>query len=74
MPVHYGDLDLSTPKGRHRLEVRLQRSAAMVCGRDDGTAPQFGDDDVRRCYDKALRQAHVALAAKLAPDRLASRQ
>jgi len=76
MAVRYGDLDLTTAKGRHRLEMRLQRSAAIVCGRGDGDGdwPQPGNTFTRQCYDAALARAHTALAETLDKARMASRQ
>jgi UrcA family protein len=63
MAVHYHDLDLATAKGRARLEMRLERAAAMVCGNPDGQRPWHGDDAAQTCYDNALAHARTTLAA-----------
>jgi hypothetical protein len=56
--------------------MRLQRSAAIVCGRGDGDGdwPQPGNTFTRQCYDAALARAHTALAETLDKARMASRQ
>jgi UrcA family protein len=74
MAVGYGDLDLTTARGRHRLEMRLERSAAMVCGIDPGQYPLPGQQAMRACYDHALNQAHLAMVAATTRARMASRQ
>lgn len=73
MAVHYHDHDLATAKGRARLETRLERAAAMVCGYDNGETPWKGDDDGRACYNTALVHAHTALAAAAQPREMVTR-
>ena len=63
MAVPYHDLDLATAKGRARLQARLDRAAAMVCGQPDGLRPAFTDEAARTCYNTALAHARTALAA-----------
>lgn len=66
LTVGYGDLDLSTAKGRARLDLRLKRAAADVCGRNDSDRLQLSyEAAVRHCTDTALRQARTAMAARL---------
>jgi UrcA family protein len=66
--VVYGDLDLSSAKGRGQLESRLDSAAAMACGgspvfastyRD---APQFHQKDFDLCRTKAREKALAFLA------------
>jgi UrcA family protein len=64
LAVNYGDLDLSTSKGRTHLDNRLQRAAAMVCGQEDGARPQFHDEAAFKCYTEALASARDAMAHK----------
>ena len=69
--VYFGDLDLSTAKGRHKLDQRLRETAATVCDYD-ATGTWELMDAQHRCYDTALQTAHVALAMKLSEARMAS--
>jgi len=79
MTVNYGDLDLTSKKGRQVLEMRLRRSAETVCGYDPADRMQFGHTDTRTCYDTAIAHAHVSLATAIsrseaAKSRMASSQ
>ena len=69
--VQFGDLDLSSAKGRHILDARLRRSAATVCGYDNVDSRELFNGQ-RQCYETALKNAHTALAMKLNPSRMAS--
>jgi UrcA family protein len=73
LDVHYHDLDLATAKGRARLEARLRRASAQVCGLADGTGLWRGDDAGQDCYNRALAQAHTALAAAQQPREVVTR-
>lgn len=59
MPVTFGDLDLTSHRDAVRLERRLARAAAEVCGLNDTSHPRV---EAYRCYDRALADAHLALA------------
>jgi UrcA family protein len=62
--VAYGDLDLSTARGRHQLDVRLQRAADAVCGVDH-TVTDLAESAARStCRNHALIDARHALARK----------
>ncbi len=63
--VHYGDLDLASPAGRHRLEARLEASADRVCHSNDGDRTLAAYQASRDCYKKAMAGAHTAIAAIL---------
>lgn len=64
--VGYGDLDLTTPKGRARLDVRIQHAAAMVCGRDDDLRALGDQQAARQCYNAALTRARTQMATQMA--------
>jgi UrcA family protein len=55
--VHYDDLDLSTAKGRERLDVRVRRATAKLCG-------DFGGDLTAR---KLAMQCREAVMSKTQP-------
>ena len=66
--VQTADLDLSTAKGQHALDLRLSQAAKEVCG----TASDVdiaGKNDVRRCRVETLanlsaeRDQHIARAS-----------
>jgi len=61
--VSYHDLDLTTAKGRARLDMRLERAAAMVCGNGDGMHPAISDRAAYDCYNAAMTKARIAAAA-----------
>lgn len=65
LTVRYGDLDLTNTKDRKVLEMRLQHSAATVCGYDKGDPPQLGNADERNCYNGAITHAHISLATAI---------
>ena len=65
--VNYHDLDLTTPKGRARLDMRLRHAAERVCGYDRDERPWRGDEARTACYTKALRDARTTLAARALP-------
>jgi UrcA family protein len=73
LAVHYHDLDLGTAQGRARLEHRLQRAAAVVCGNADGARPWIGDEAGQACYNDALAHARTALAAVQKPREVVTR-
>jgi len=62
LAVGYGDLDLTTSKGRARLDERLRHAAARVCGQEDGVRPELHDEQALRCYEDALAGARGTLA------------
>jgi UrcA family protein len=64
MALHYGDLDLSTAKGRSALDARLRRTAAQVCGSETGMRSLPEAEAFRACYNEALKQAHRTLVLK----------
>ena len=67
MAVSYHDLDLATAKGRARLEKRLNRAAATVCGTDYTNRWTTDGAAARACASSALAHAHTALADLLVP-------
>lgn len=71
LTVRYGDLDLASAKDRQALEMRLQHSAATVCGYNKGDLPQLGNADERTCYNGAMAHAHVSLATAINTSRMA---
>jgi UrcA family protein len=62
--VYFGDLNLDSPHGAHRLVRRIERASAEVCGGHEGMRPleELGDRD--RCRAEA---AHNAVADVDAP-------
>lgn len=63
--MRFGDLNLSTPQGRAKLETRVKVAAATVCGQRSlwtVTPPA----DYTRCYDRALSDAHSRLGDRVA--------
>jgi UrcA family protein len=62
--VHYHDIDLTTAKGRARLDWRMKRAAEQVCGYDRLERPWPGDGPAMACYDRALRDARTTFAAR----------
>ncbi|WP_353229954.1 UrcA family protein [Novosphingobium sp.] len=73
LTVRYPDLDLTTARDRARLETRITRAAALVCGNDDGYLSIATDAEGRRCYYDALARAHAHLAANAQARTLVSR-
>jgi len=69
--VQFGDLDLSSAKGRHILESRLRHSAASVCDYDVTDSHPLINAQ-RECFETALQNAHVTLAMKQSQARMAS--
>lgn len=65
LAVGYGDLDLSTAKGRARLDLRLKRAAADVCSRNDSDRLLLDHQAVRHCTETALSHARTVVAARL---------
>lgn len=77
--VSYADLDLSSAKGRAKLDRRIRSAVQDVCG----TAYSFdvkGKNDVRRCRTELMerlsshRDIAVASANRPAPTILASQR
>ena len=65
--VHYGDLDLHTRAGRHRLEYRVDEAAEKVCARIDRIDPANASDPLdRACVDHAIISARPQVAAAIA--------
>ncbi len=64
MVLHYGDLDLSTAKGRGQLNTRIREAAASVCGMQPGVRTQPQIEEFRDCYNQALNHAQRTLAQK----------
>lgn len=62
LPVSFGDLDLSTSKGRAQLNVRIRQAAQTVCGNDTGVQDLPQQQEYLNCYNQALNGAHQALA------------
>jgi UrcA family protein len=73
MALHYGDLDLSTARGRGQLNARLHQTAAAVCGMEPGMRSLPQADEFRDCYNHALNEAQRSLAQKQQETRLVRR-
>ena len=65
--VHYGDLNLDTPKGRAKLAQRLSGAADEVC------TVETTRIDYIRCRDAAITRARLELAARAANNHFAAR-
>jgi UrcA family protein len=61
--VSYADLDLSRPADAQVLYRRLKQAAAGVCGSSVRPAELLRYDIWRRCYDPALHNAVMQIAA-----------
>jgi UrcA family protein len=57
--VGYGDLDLSSPKGKAMLEKRIKDTAKRACEQLNTLYPldQWAIDDVQTCVDRAIDAA-----------------
>lgn len=73
LAVSYHDLDLSTAKGRSTLHWRMRMAAQTVCGYDAVRKPMAEMAAAQACYDHAMRDAQVKLAAITTPRALAAR-
>ena len=73
MTLSYGDLDLSTAKGRSTLNARIRRAAAEVCGQQAGVRQQPLEPEYRACFNRALTGARQELAQKQAEIQLVRR-
>ncbi|WP_420381447.1 UrcA family protein [Novosphingobium sp.] len=72
MEVRYGDLDLTTTKGRATLERRLRHSAADVCDYNLSERLILDSAAERTCYTTALAHARVSMASAVSRTRMAS--
>lgn len=63
--VRYSDLDLSSPAGRDRLQLRIKNAVKQVCG----SAPAFTSkerEDLKNCETTAYRNASPQSARVIA--------
>lgn len=59
--VRYDDLDLSSPRGRERLNTRVRMAVNSVCG--VWSARSLSEKAlVQRCRDKAMKDGEVKIA------------
>lgn len=66
--VRFSHLEIASPTGRAKLDRRIHRAAATVCG----TASDFdlaGQNEARRCRTAAVASANRALAQTIAARR-----
>ena len=68
--VQTADLDLSSDTGRRQLDQRLAIAAREVCGAASD-ADLAGKNQVRRCRDEVLAQAHARRDTLLAAQPIA---
>jgi UrcA family protein len=62
--VTYSDLDLSSAKGQHELDKRIDRAARQVCTRHEITTGSIRSAPVDEdCYREALGKLQDRLAA-----------
>jgi UrcA family protein len=62
--VRYNDLDLSSAKGQHELDKRIDRAARQVCSRHQITTGSIRSTAVDEdCYHEALGKLKDRLAA-----------
>jgi UrcA family protein len=62
--VRYNDLDLSSAKGQHELDKRIDRAARQVCTRHQITTGSIRSTAVDEdCYHEALGKLKDQLAA-----------
>ena len=61
--VRFADLDMATPEGQARLDIRLRRAAAAVCEANYGPQPLSEAMEARRCYRNALQSARTTMAS-----------
>jgi UrcA family protein len=54
--VQYGDLNLSTPRGKQALSQRIHQAADLVCNQPDPRALQLWSE-YRRCMQNATDSA-----------------
>jgi len=59
--VHYGDLDLSTPKGARTLQARLQNAAWQVC---DQVLDRPVSIEGTRCREELVEDAQQRVSAR----------
>jgi UrcA family protein len=72
--VQYDDLDLSSPRGRDRLETRIRSAANSACGyRSATTLSEKRDADTCRKAAIARTQPEVMAAVRAASLRYAGR-
>lgn len=64
MMVRYGDLDLTTTRGEHRLRTRIANAANLVCGQADARNLQ-AMSAWRACRAQAMSGASVQAEAAL---------
>ena len=65
IPVHYGDLDLSTPAGKAVVDARINRAARIACYLDGADAMA-----AHACRRDSVQRAHAALDQALKADQL----
>jgi UrcA family protein len=74
LAVQYDDLDLSSPRGRERLETRIRSAANSACGtRSATTLSEKRDADKCRKSAIARTQPEVMAAVRAAALRYAGR-
>lgn len=70
--VSIADLDLASTAGQASLERRIKQAAVQACGIDKSERQPGVRQDANRCYDTAISQARLDVAA-INPPVLASR-
>jgi UrcA family protein len=63
--VYFGDLNLDSPHGAHRLVHRIVRASAEVCSDDEGKRPLEESSDRNRCRARAEHNAVADVNAPL---------
>lgn len=70
--VSVADLNLNSTAGQATLERRIKQAAVQACGVDKAERQLGVLQEANRCYDTAISQARVSVAA-INPPVLASR-
>ena len=68
--VSYGDLNLASASGRDRLQSRVRRAAAKVCGYEQSSRELARSFSTRSCMKRANTNANVEIAALVNGSRL----
>jgi UrcA family protein len=63
--VQFGDLDLTSPKGRAKLERRISSAAYRICLKVDGASPAPPPTDPA-CYIETLTRARAQMEQVIA--------
>ncbi|MEP5937702.1 MAG: UrcA family protein [Erythrobacter sp.] len=65
--VEYRDLNLSTPEGQAKLDKRVDRAAAQVCGLTGiRTGTRVRSSSSKKCYAKARKSVEKQVAGMIA--------